>query len=98
MNGDTVTNASGTGSAPWYQSLLDNISKLGTSYLSIEQQRQLDQINVQRAQQGLAPIDTSQYQTGVNVGVSASTQQTVLIVVAVLAGAWILSSFIGKKR
>jgi hypothetical protein len=83
---------------PWYQNLFDTIARAGTVYLSIEQQKQLNAINIQRANSGLDPIDASQYQAGVNVGVSSSTQNTVLIVVGVLGAAWILSSFVGRSR
>lgn len=73
-------------------------------YLAKEQadlQRDLYQINVQRAQQGLAPISASQVAPQVNVGVAPDTQRTVMIVglgaAAILAGAYAFG-VIGKGR
>lgn len=88
--------ATTSANVPWYQSVLQNLTQAGTVYLSLQQQKQLNEINLQRAQQGLPPIDASQYQAGVNVGVSNSTQNTVLIVVGVLAAAWIVSSMVRR--
>ena len=83
---------------PWYQSLIDNVAKLGTSYLSIEQQKQLNELNIQRAKQGLAPLDTSQYQTGVQVGLSSTTQQTLLYVAGGVGLVILLSSLMKSRR
>lgn len=81
---------------PWYQSVADNLTKIGTAYLTLAQQKQLNEINIQRAQQGLAPLDASQYQTGVQVGVSQSTRNTGIIIVSVIAATWLLSTLLRR--
>lgn len=81
-----------TASVPWYQSIVDDISKVGQAYLTWDQSKQLNALNIERAKKGLPALDASQYQMGLNVGVSSGTQNTVLIVAGVLGAAWILSS------
>lgn len=51
---------------------------LATSALTTLQTWQLNQINVNRAKQGLPPINTAAYGTGINVGLNAQTQQLVI--------------------
>lgn len=58
-------------SQPWYDTLMQTIPLL----LMTEQQRQLLQVQVDRAKQGLPPLDVSQYGAGVQVGISADTQK-----------------------
>ncbi len=73
-------------------------------YLAKEQadlQRDLYEINVARAQQGLQPISASQVAPQVNVGVAPDTQRTMMVVglgaAAILAGAYAFG-VIGKGR
>jgi len=47
-------------------------------------------VNLARAQQGLPPVDCSQYGTGVQIGMADSTRNTILIVVAALAAVYLL--------
>ena len=96
--GDIAPNADTNANVPWYQALLNSLTQAGTTYLSIEQQRELNKINLQRAQSGLPPLDSSQYQTGVSVGVGSSTQNTLITVAAIGAGALVLSSLLGGRR
>jgi len=63
--------------ATGWQSTLDNLLRAGQAYLTLEQQRELQRINIERASQGLAPLDVSQYGMGVNVGVSNETSKLV---------------------
>ncbi|NBS80027.1 hypothetical protein EBS57_09625 [bacterium] len=61
------------------------------------QQRQLMQINIDRAKAGLPPIDVSAYSgVGVNVGLSQGTQQLVLYL-ALGAGALLLLNTLMKR-
>lgn len=79
-------------------SWIDKLLGLGTAYLTFEQQRDLLRVNSERAAQGLAPIDVSQYSgAGVNVGLASGTQNTVLIVAGVLAGTVLLSSLLKRR-
>ena len=60
-------------------STMDDWLALAKGGLSVLQTAQLNQINVQRAKMGLAPIDTTRYTgMGVNVGLSPQTQQLVI--------------------
>jgi hypothetical protein len=66
-----VIQQQGSSSQPWYETLASALPLL----IMTEQQRQLLQVQVDRAKQGLPPLDVSQYGAGVNVGLSQSTQQ-----------------------
>jgi len=71
---------------PWWQTG----QKILTALVMTEQQRNLMQLNIERARQGLPPLDIAQYTgVGVNVGLSQGTQQLVLYL-ALGAGALIL--------
>jgi len=72
------------------ESWVDTAQKIMTGLVMTEQQRQLMQLNIERAKQGLPPIDINRYSgVGVNVGLSQGTQQLVLYL-ALGAGALIL--------
>lgn len=51
---------------------------LASQTLTAIQTYQLNQINVERARQGLPPLNTAAYGTGINVGLSPQTQQLVM--------------------
>jgi hypothetical protein len=102
--GDMTATAAVTSDVPWYRQLLTDFSKalpgLATTYLSIQQQGELNKINLSRANQGLPAIDASDYQPGIQAGINRSTQNTIIIVAAGIAGALILSGVLGggKRR
>lgn len=96
--GDIAANDSTNGAVPWYQAILNTLTQGAQAYITVDQQKQLNAINLQRAQQGLSPLDASRYQTGFNVGLGSSTQNTVLIGVGILAGVYLLSSLAGGSR
>jgi hypothetical protein len=57
---------------PWWETW----SRIASSVVMANQQRQLMQINVDRAKRGEPPLDIAQYTgVGVQVGVSQNTQQ-----------------------
>lgn len=59
---------------PWW----DTWARIASSVVMAKQQRDLMQINVDRAKRGEPPLDIAQYSgVGVNVGLSAQTQQLV---------------------
>lgn len=95
--GDIETN---TGAKPvaWYQDVLQQLTTAATSYLSLEQQRELLRIQNERARQGLPPLDVSQYTPGVSVGVAQSTQNTLLWVVTIAGGVYLAGQFLGGRR
>ena len=80
------------------ESWADTAQKIFSALVMSEQQRQLMQLNIERAKQGLPPIDISRYSgVGVNVGLSAGTQQ--LVTYALLAGgALILLNTLMSRR
>lgn len=96
--GDVLPNETTNKDVPWYQQILSTLTQAGQTYLTIEQQRELNKMNLQRAQQGLPAIDVSMYQAGVNVGISRSTQNTLLTVAAVGGGVWLLTSLLSPRR
>ena len=51
---------------------------LASSALTALQTYQLNQINVNRARQGLPPLNTASYASGINVGLNPQTQQLVM--------------------
>jgi len=79
------------------ESWVDTAQKILTGLVMTEQQRQLMQLNIERARQGLPPIDINRYTgVGVNVGLSQGTQQLVLYL-ALGAGALILLNSLMKR-
>ncbi len=88
---NSTTNDAGAPAAtaaptPWYQQLV----QLAEGALTVDQQQKLNNLNIQRASQGLPAIDASQYASGVQVGITSSTQNTILIGVGILAAALII--------
>ena len=78
---------------PWYETA----QKILTGLVMTNQQRELMQLNIERARQGLPPIDINRYTgVGVNVGLSQGTQQLVLYL-ALGAGALILLNSLTKR-
>lgn len=51
---------------------LNSLTSIAQTYLSIDQQRNLDNINVSRASQGLPPINAAAYASGVDTGYNPS--------------------------
>lgn len=90
MFGENPANATSQPTA-WYQSVLQTAVQVATTYLTLDQQRELLRIQNERARQGLPPLDVSQYTPGVSVGVESSTRNTVLWVVAIIVGGAVLS-------
>lgn len=83
----TITNASTSGASPsWLSSIDSAVSAATQAYLGVQQSKDaqtLFNVNLQRAQQGLAPLNANPSAYGivspqVNVGLSSSTQ-TLLI-------------------
>jgi len=80
-----------------FNSLLTNLSSIVTTYFAASTQKQLLQTNLQRASQGLPPLNAQAYMPGVNVGLASGTQNMVYIVAAGI-GAVILLGVLGSKR
>ena len=70
----------------------DTFAKIATSLGLGVQQYQLMNLNVERARQGLPPIDVARYSgAGVNIGLSAGTQQLVTYAGLALVGLLLLN-------
>lgn len=79
------------------ESWTDTAQKILTGLVLTEQQRQLMQLNIERAKQGLPPIDINRYSgVGVNVGLSQGTEKLVLYL-ALGAGAFLLINSLMKR-
>lgn len=79
------------------ESWTDTAQKILTGLVMTEQQRQLMQLNIERAKQGLPPIDINRYSgVGVNVGLSQGTEKLVLYL-ALGAGAFLLINSLMKR-
>jgi hypothetical protein len=96
--GDTLDTATQPTQTVGFQSIVDDIFKAATAYLSFDQQRALMNLNTQRAAQGLPALSPEQYAAGVNVGLTNSTQTTLLWIAGGLGAAFILSSFLKRER
>lgn len=89
--------------APSEPSLWDNIvgglEKLVPVYLATEQQKQLNDINLQRAKAGLSPLDASDASTiSTQVGLSPKTQQTILLGTGIVAAALVMPKLLGGSK
>lgn len=96
--GELTANANTSAEVPWYRQILNALPGIATTYISVEQQRELNKINLSRANQGLPAIDASDYQPGIQAGINKSTQNTIIIVAAGIAGALVLSQVLGGRR
>lgn len=90
MFGELPANATSQPTA-WYQNVLQSAVQAATTYLTLDQQRELLKIQNERARQGLPPLDVSQYTPGVSVGVESSTQNTLLLLVGIIVGGAVLA-------
>lgn len=70
----TTTTNGGT----WFSNLTDTLSTLATTYLPYKQQKDLLDVQLERARQGLPPLDTSQYATAVQVGLDPEQTRAAL--------------------
>jgi hypothetical protein len=76
------------------ESIWDSVAKAIPTVFMADTQRRLLNVQIERARAGLPPLDTSQYGVGVNVGLSPSTIQAIL-----LGGAGIaLALYLGRRR
>lgn len=79
------------------ESWTDTLQKVLTGIVATNQQRELMQINIERAKAGLPPVDINAYSgLGVNVGLSQGTQQ--LVTYALLGlGAILIFNTLAKR-
>jgi len=74
-NLSTVIEQNKSGDEPWYVSA----QKIMTGLLMTDQQRRLLNVQIDRAQKGLPPLDLTNYTgVGVRVGIAPQTQQLLI--------------------
>jgi hypothetical protein len=102
---DVADAANSGASSPSITSLISNlVGAAGQIFLAksqVDTLKQVNQIQLQRAQMGLAPLNTSSMSLGipqVNVGLSQGTLTGGGIAIAVLGGIGLLLAFGGGKR
>lgn len=80
------------------ESFVDSLTRAISTLAMADVQRQLLKIQIQRASQGLPPLNTSQYGMGanVNVGVSSDTQRMLLMGAGILAAAFVLPKLLRR--
>lgn len=102
----TTATASSDAATPAWAADVSTAIQTGLQVYQLASQQQaanqLFQVNLQRAQMGLPPVATDPTRYGlpaptVNVGMTTSTENTVLVIGALLVGAFLLHS-LGKKR
>lgn len=93
----------------WWQSIAEGITQAGTAYLAYKGQKAAIDLNLQRAQQGLPPIDVSRYtaptvRTQVDVSpeilarLQAGGMNTLLLVGGLAAAFFVLPKLLGSSR
>jgi hypothetical protein len=58
---------------------IDTVARAMTTVVMADYQRDVLRLQLERARQGLPPLDASQYGVGVSVGISPSTQQLLIL-------------------
>ena len=74
------------------ESWVDTLARILPSVLATVQQKDLLDVQVQRAKQGLPPLDVSQYTSGVSVGLSQQTKDLLLYGGLAAMGVWLVTS------
>lgn len=76
--------------------ILNSITGAANTVLTFDQQQQLNQINVQRAQQGLPALNTQAYLTGQGAGTVSPMSSSTLLLLGL--GAVVLVAVVSKRR
>lgn len=58
---------------------IDSVARAMTTVAMFDYQRDILRLQLERARQGLPPLDAAQYGAGVSVGISPSTQQLLIL-------------------
>lgn len=96
----------------WWQSLAEGITQAGTAYLAYKGQKANIELNMRRAEQGLAPVDYSAYtaptlRTQVDVSpeilarlreTGMDTMKTIALVALGVGGFMLVSKSLGRRR
>ena len=93
-------NASGGNPATatnWYDGLISSAEKLGTAWLSYDQAKSIQELNLELVRQGKEPISQAEIAPQVRVGIAPDTQRMILYA-ALGLGALVLFGMLGKRR
>ena len=96
---DTSTDTSGGGTSTtpgWLNTLVTGATQFMLGQQQAQRINQLNQINIQRAAQGLPPLNVDMAGPGVSVGVS-SQLQTVIYIGLGIAGLFVVSSMLKRR-
>ncbi len=74
------------------------VSDFAQKVLIYDQQRKLIDLNIKRAEQGLAPVDASNYGAGVSVGLSPQTQQLAYLALGGLVVVGLIGALKGGRK
>lgn len=99
MAGDDVPQAAAP-PASQVQQFLQVATQAATAILPLVQQQKILKVQLQRAQQGLPPLDVGAYvdpNQGVNVGINPATQKTLLWLGGGAVAAFLLSRILGRR-
>jgi len=73
-------------SGTWFSRLTDTLSTLAPSYLQYKSQKELLEIQLERAQQGLPPLETTQYAPAVQIGLDPAQTRAAISEAGAAAG------------
>jgi hypothetical protein len=77
---------------------LEQLTGAGQTLIQLDYLKQINDINLQRAAQGLPPISAAEYAPTVNVGASPATLQAGgLGLLALIAGGIVIALLVAKK-
>jgi hypothetical protein len=94
---DTSTSGGGTSSTPgWLSTLVSGATEFMLGKQQADRVNQLNQINIQRAAQGLPPLSVDMAGPGVSVGVSSGVQ-TMMYVGLGIAGLFVVSQMFKRR-
>jgi len=75
------------------ESWIDTLARILPSITAAWQQRELLNVQIERARAGLPPLDVSQYTPGVSVGLSQSTKDLVMYGGIAALAIWAFSAY-----
>lgn len=82
------------------QQFVDTVVSAGAAVLPLVQQQKVLKMQLERAKQGLPPLDVGSYidpNAGLNVGINPGTQKTLLWLGGGIVGAFLLSRIFGRR-
>lgn len=97
----TATQTGNPAGNSWISNIASAFSQFGTAYANYRNQAQWNDLQLQRARQGLPPLPTTGYSApgvGVNVGISPQVQQLLIIGGVGLGAVLLVNAFAGRRR